>query len=211
MDLNPTPAAADPVRSSRERLLESAAGLFSTQGYAHVSLDQVLRDSGVVRSNFYYHFRGKEDLALSVIDLWLEHLQQSVLVPIEQAAGLSPLERAHRLLHALIEDLEAQGCRGGCPFGTMASSESEHNERFRTKLIGIFEGFLAHLTGLFAAAREAGQLRADAPAPEALAAVTLSIVQGGYLLSKTFRDASTMRTAVDVWMHAVSANSDSVM
>lgn len=204
MDATPS-TASDPARSSRERLLESAAGLFSAQGYSHVSLDQILRDSGVVRSNFYYHFRGKEDLALAVMDLWLERLQKSVLGPVETAEGLTPLERAHGVLHALIEDLESQGCRGGCPFGTMANSESEHNERFRAKLIGIFAGFLEHLTTLFAAARDAGQLRPDAPAPEDLAAVTLSIVQGGYLLSKTFRDAGTMRTAVDVWVHSVAS------
>jgi TetR/AcrR family transcriptional regulator, transcriptional repressor for nem operon len=193
-----------PTGSSRDRLLAAAADLFYEQGYGHVSLDQILQASGVVRSNFYYHFKGKEDLGLTVIDVWLERLNEKVLTPVEHAT-LGPLAKARMLLDALITTLESGDCRGGCPFGTMASAESEHNERFRAKLSGVFDGFLTHLETLFAAAAAAGELTPTAPSPADLAAVTLSVVQGGYVLSKTFRDAGTMRTAVTRWIDAVAA------
>ncbi len=47
---------------TRQRILESAARLFATQGYAAISIEEVMRACGLTRGGFYAHFRSKAAL-----------------------------------------------------------------------------------------------------------------------------------------------------
>ena len=198
-------AGRDTARSSRDRLIAAAALLFHERGYRHVSLERVLREAGVSRSNLYYHFRSKEDLAVAVIDAWLEDVSRAVLEPALATDGLTPLGRVRAVVDGLITRLDADNCRGGCPFGTLANSEAEHNDRFRQKLVETFDSFAALLEKLYADAAACGELPPAAPPPTQLAAGTLGLIQGGYLLSKTYGDITPMRLAADGWMDLLAA------
>src|SRR5262245_41727668 len=101
---------------ARERLLATSAEVFRESGYRAASLDDILRRSGVAKSNFYYHFAGKLELACAAVDLWAELLGASLLGPLENAAH-SGLER----LRGFVAAFEA-GCLSGaigCPFGML--------------------------------------------------------------------------------------------
>ena len=208
IDAEALPRARQPDdhRSSRERLVEAAATLFHEEGYHKVSLDRVLRDAGVVRSNFYYHFKSKEELAIAVIDTWLDDLTFNVIGPALADEALTPLQRVRRILEGLVEELECGGCRGGCPFGSLANAEAEHNERFRQKLEEAFNGFATLLEQLFTQSVEAGEL-AGQLSPARLAACTLAVVQGSYLLTKAYAGTTPMRQAVEGLLEALDANS----
>src|ERR1700740_1671117 len=53
---------------TRDQILEAAARLIHLQGYHCTSLDDVLRESGVGKGNFYYYFESKEQLGYAIID-----------------------------------------------------------------------------------------------------------------------------------------------
>src|SRR5581483_2166572 len=61
-----------PVTSSRspvkEQILEVATRLMAVQGYHRTSLDDVLRESGAGKGNFYHYFHSKEDLGFAIVD-----------------------------------------------------------------------------------------------------------------------------------------------
>ena len=42
--------------------------LFHDHGYQGTGLEDILSSSGVCKSNFYYHFKSKEELGLKVIE-----------------------------------------------------------------------------------------------------------------------------------------------
>ncbi len=59
------PPAADV--SGRGRILREARLLFTAQGYAAVSMQQIADAAAVNKATLYHHFRDKEDLFLSVM------------------------------------------------------------------------------------------------------------------------------------------------
>jgi AcrR family transcriptional regulator len=84
---------------ARERILESAVGLFAEQGYDATSVAQVITRAGVAKGGFYHHFASKEALLYEVYgDLIARQLAalEDIL-----ARGLTPAET----LRALIGDL----------------------------------------------------------------------------------------------------------
>ena len=49
-------------RRTRQRILESAARLFTARGFDAVSIEDVMRDCGLTRGGFYAHFASKAAL-----------------------------------------------------------------------------------------------------------------------------------------------------
>jgi AcrR family transcriptional regulator len=81
--------------SSRARILREARALFTAQGYAAVSMQQIADASGVNKATLYHHFRHKEDLFISVMDEEFARMAAEVGAAI--AAGGSLREQLARV------------------------------------------------------------------------------------------------------------------
>jgi AcrR family transcriptional regulator len=104
-----TPSAAKHPRStqaersarSRSALLESAARGLSRHGYANLVLEEVARDAGYTRGALYHQFKGKEDLALAVLEwvdeTWWPEVGALAEDQPDAAAGLLAMARAHAI------------------------------------------------------------------------------------------------------------------
>ena len=54
--------------SNRDKIVETAVELFHFFGYDGTSIDMLIKEAGVSKSNFYYYFEGKEALGLEVME-----------------------------------------------------------------------------------------------------------------------------------------------
>jgi AcrR family transcriptional regulator len=80
---------------TREKILETAIRLFSTQGYATTSLSQVAKDAEVSKALIFWHFENKETLFRTVVQRALEPYFINVLDDLE---GLSEPDQIARLV-----------------------------------------------------------------------------------------------------------------
>jgi TetR/AcrR family transcriptional repressor of nem operon len=56
------PYAAEHKQETRTRIIKSARRLFNRNGFAEVTIDEIMDDAGLTRGGFYKHFAAKEDL-----------------------------------------------------------------------------------------------------------------------------------------------------
>src|SRR4051794_2805252 len=109
-----TPMSTGP--GSREKILLSARELFYYVGYQSTSVDDILRVCGVAKSDFYYHFHTKDDLALAVLEAHASEFRSKALALLTDARR-EPADRLERFCEELLTaQLEVQNL-GGCPFG----------------------------------------------------------------------------------------------
>ena len=59
---------------TRTRIIESAKKLFAEQGYQKTTVMDISRQAGLSEAALYDHFQGKEDLLLTIPDLWVSEL-----------------------------------------------------------------------------------------------------------------------------------------
>lgn len=68
----------DRGEATRRRILEVAARHLLERGYAGTSLNEVIRDSGLTKGGFYFHFTSKAEVALATLDMvrgeWRDHI-----------------------------------------------------------------------------------------------------------------------------------------
>jgi AcrR family transcriptional regulator len=61
------PTLATPEATGRQRILRAARALFTANGYATVSMQQIADAAAVNKATLYHHFRDKEDLFVAVM------------------------------------------------------------------------------------------------------------------------------------------------
>jgi len=181
--------------ATRDQILDAAARLIHLRGYHGTSLDDVLRESGVGKGNFYYYFRSKEDLGFAIIDRVVERFLERTLEPAFVDPTADPLDQVRAFLDRLLEVQRQRNCVGGCPMGNLACELSDVHEGFRQRLADIFERWRVMLATTLERGRESGRLRADLDAASA-AGFVVAALEGAILMAKVTKDISVMEKCV---------------
>jgi TetR/AcrR family transcriptional regulator len=109
--------AGPTISNARERLLETAIGMFAEKGYAGTSVREIVEQAGVSKPVLYYYFNSKEGLFLAILDL-AENLQKELLSEVLRSegdvlnrllilyrriyAGISERRSLYKMIHGLI-------------------------------------------------------------------------------------------------------------
>jgi TetR/AcrR family transcriptional regulator, transcriptional repressor for nem operon len=189
--------------SSREKILEAALEQFYKKGYLATSVDDIIAQANVSKSNFYYHFKSKEDLGITVLEMRSEELS-GVLGRTLCNEGVAPSQRLIGFLDFLIETQEARFEKGGCPFGNLVAEMAEHSERFRCHLSSMFGSMSAHIAEVLSEGQQAGEFRRDIEAGE-LASLFVQTIQGMLLMTKCHKSVDSLGSGARVLMKLISA------
>src|SRR5262245_34932562 len=181
--------------TTRDQILDAAARLIHLRGYHCTSLDDVLRESGVGKGNFYYYFKSKEDLGYAIIDRVMQAFIARALDPVFTDSSADPVAQIHQFLDRVLDTQRQRNCVGGCPMGNLASELSDVHEGFRQRLADIFIEWRSRLTDALARGRESGRVRSDCH-PPAVAQFLVAALEGAILLAKVTKDISVMEDCV---------------
>jgi AcrR family transcriptional regulator len=95
----PRRTQAERRATTRAALLEAAARGLSRSGYGNLVLEQVASEAGYTRGALYHQFRGKEELALAVVEWVSTTWEEAVWEPAQREPGpatvLIALARGH--------------------------------------------------------------------------------------------------------------------
>ncbi|MFD2131502.1 TetR/AcrR family transcriptional regulator [Pseudogracilibacillus auburnensis] len=56
----------------RKEILDVAEKLFSTKGYVHTTINDILKTIGIAKGTFYYHFQSKEAVMDAIVERFIE-------------------------------------------------------------------------------------------------------------------------------------------
>ncbi len=178
---------------NRTRLIEAAADLFYRQGYQATSVEEVLAATGVARSNFYYHFASKLELAREVVGYWIAEYDRNLVKPTLGNPSLSPVQRLRRLFAHAEGSQDCAAGHSGCPLGSLAVELAQHDREMQAVLSDYFSRLQERLTDTIAEGVARGELKATRPSDAAQ--VALSVLEGALLLSRTHQRSSKVSPA----------------
>lgn len=121
---------------SRQRILQSAAELFTRKGFNQVGIDEVMQAANMTRGAFYAHFNSKHELyEQAIIDAGLKaaaHFNQGSQ-SLDQLID-NYLSEAH---------LDSHDIR--CPMACLVSDVAHDDERVKHTYTKMLKGFTAQL------------------------------------------------------------------
>ena len=183
-------------RQTREAILEAATELMHLKGYQATTLDDVLRESGVGKGNFYYHFKSKEELGYAILDQVIASFLGRTLDPCFSDAAAPRLSQIRCFLDRVLAAQRERNCVGGCALGNLASELSDVHEGFRARLSSVFSAWQERLTGVLGEAQAAGSVRSECR-PDAVAQFLVASLEGAILVTKLTKDITVMERCVE--------------
>jgi TetR/AcrR family transcriptional repressor of nem operon len=179
--------------ATRARIVNTAADLIYARGVERTSLDDVMAESDVSKSQLYHYFADKDALVLEVITLQTER----VLSAHRPHLGAMDSLQALRTWRDAVVQLNARARSKGCPLGSLANELANDSETARKRVAAGFAMWSDAIERGLTQMRARGVLSPSAN-PQELAVALLSAVQGGLLLSKTTQSSRPLEIAVDM-------------
>ncbi|TXH69656.1 MAG: TetR/AcrR family transcriptional regulator [Thiothrix sp.] len=136
----PYPATHKP--QTRERILNSAAQLFTKNGYEGVSIDQVMAEAGLTRGAFYSHFADKSSLYAAAIQYASK--ERFRFYRAELTAGVS----IERLIEGYLHPDHIKGRDMPCALAFLVSDISQREQQVRSTYTEVYKGLLQGLEHL---------------------------------------------------------------
>ncbi|HEX9925520.1 MAG TPA: TetR/AcrR family transcriptional regulator [Anaerolineae bacterium] len=91
------PAVMDETKSTRRRILEAAINVFASKGYHDSRVDEIVEESHISKGGIYFHFPGKQQIFLAVVDEFSQLLEERLSTAIGQEAnGIQQVNAALR-------------------------------------------------------------------------------------------------------------------
>ena len=186
-------ALTEELADTKSRVLEAAARLFATQGYANSSLDKVAEHAGLSKGAVYWHFSGKQDLFLEILER--NYRLQLQTLPGEAERVLSAEDPAAALagwLEAQLLCLES-GEEGSMLFLEFATSarEPEVQDRLRR----LHEHLMNRVAELIREMQRRGRLT-DEVDPEGTAMMFDALLKGALVEWVIIPDSDRLRAFV---------------
>jgi TetR/AcrR family transcriptional regulator, transcriptional repressor for nem operon len=180
--------------ATRRRIIDTASQLFFTKGFSRTKLDEILLIAKVRKGNFYYYFRSKDDLALTVIresgrPLVLEWVR-SLIDP-----NADPRDNLDKLSERLMDTEMVKGGQGN-PLSNLALEMSTLSEDFRRELDLIMSEVVSVFAEQIERALGRGNLEINGRSKQ-LAAFVVSQIEGSLLLYRLNRNEQLLRENVD--------------
>lgn len=190
---------------ARKKLVSTAAKLIHTKGFNNTSIQDILDDTSVCRSNFYYHFDSKEQLGFEVLARRMRWWYGFVIKPSLDNENLTPKERLNALLDGVLSIGGSEYGEMGCPFGNLAQEMSYIHESFRETLSEFFGSVVHRIEECLEEGKRIGEFK-DSMSSQRLAEFSIAQIQGSFLLRKTHKDPKVMthniemlREIIDGW------------
>ena len=184
----------DKGAQTRERIVETAATVFSERGFFGSSMTDLLAATGLQKGGLYNHFASKEQLALAAFD-WavgsVERRYERALAGVPGA--VDRLLAIVGVIRGLVED---KALPGGCPILTTAIEADDTMPALRDRARDAMTRWQRLIGSTVKAGVAAGELRPDAD-PYTVATLVTATLEGAVFLCKLYDDPVHMRRAVD--------------
>jgi len=177
-----------PRPSVREEIVQAGLEQFHRHGFNGSSVDDITRSAGVPKGSFYNHFKGKEQLALEVLDRYASAQPTALLLQKD----LPALKRLKKYFTALGDGFIAAGCRQGCMLGNFTSELADHSPPVRKDLSARFAGWVELIAGVIREGQRSGEISATQK-PELLAGFLLSAWEGTLLRARAANDPAIVK------------------
>lgn len=173
-------------------IVHRSADLVYKRGVGYTTLDDVLKECQISKSQLYHYFTDKESLVQQII----LYREQTILQA--QASTLDRLESVEdfHAWCALIAKASELSVNSGCPLGTLAS-ELAHIPTYSSSLDGAFKNWQNLLRDGFRLLIDRNVLRNDTD-PSELALSVLCAIQGGLLISRVYQDPEPLKVALSL-------------
>lgn len=179
---------------TRQYILEKAAPIFNTKGYAGTSITDIMEATGLTKGAIYGNFENKDEVALAAFDHNLAFINR-------------PLAEAIRSKEKALDKLLAMPAfyrgaythiakRGGCAILNAATEVDDTHPQLRKKVLATIKAWKAKIEKNLQFGIDNGELKPGIDTSKT-ADVIIALIEGGIMLAKITGEGTPLNNAMD--------------
>jgi TetR/AcrR family transcriptional regulator, transcriptional repressor for nem operon len=167
-------------QDTRQRIIECAAEVFNTHGYAGTAISELMEATGLRKGGIYRHFSSKEELAEEAF----RYAWAKALVPRRKGVSecASSTGRLRCLVHNFVHN-RPKGLAGGCPLMNTAIDADDTNPILFSAVQSALREWRDFIEEIVREGQRKGELRRDI-SPAIVATTLIGGLEGGLLISR---------------------------
>jgi TetR/AcrR family transcriptional repressor of nem operon len=182
---------------NKQKLLQSAVDLILTKGFECAGVAEILENAETQKSNFYYHYKSKEDLCLDAFDVIEEHFLENLVKPNLLDKSKPAKERFKQFFGFIMCAIEGKCCQGGCPFVNLACETCDSHPQFAAKIDRFFDKYASVIQECYRDGVANGEFRSDLEDFD-VGHFVVAQMSGTMVLTKAHKNTDVMKNNCDV-------------
>jgi len=183
---------------TRTRILDVAEAAVLQKGFGGTSIDELIAETGITKSGFFYHFKDKNELAKALLNRYIENDERIYDEIFGRARDLmdDPLQSfllGLKLLSELLSDLP--NGHPGCLVATVCYYERPFDREIQETNRNAVLAWRRRFGRMFREIMEVYKPREPVDVDQ-LADMVSSVLEGGIILSKTLKEPNTLAEQV---------------
>ena len=135
---------------SKDRILESAAMLFTHHGFEKISIDQVMKNAELTRGAFYSHFSSKSDL-------YAQAIRKAATVAFQRKPVNCPQNMKSFAQYYLSAEHRDDQYEQACPLAFLVSDINQQDSQVKATYTKTLQAFIAQAESLSSSREKALQ------------------------------------------------------
>ena len=141
--------------ATRSNITKAATKLFAENGYQQTTIAEIAKMVGLAEGSIYEHFRGKEDILLTIPDVWVNRAIEELELQLLGIQGA--INKLRKFLWWYMHYIESEPLTAKVVFLFLKT-----NPNFiQTEVYPNVKTFYSYLTKIFEEGRETGELMPD--------------------------------------------------
>lgn len=189
-------------RKTKHAIVEASMKLFAERGYHGVSVAQIAKATSLTKGALYWHFSGKAELFLTVLDRIRDNWQQTVMSRVEASDGA--IEKIEQLFEATGEMVaNADKPHSMHLFLISAGSQPEMRE-FEDAIRAAYSGYFRTLADTLKEGQEAGDIRRDVDTESAAVGI-IGCIEGIVLQARLYPPPTIAAAIAEMKHHFIDS------
>ncbi len=167
-------------KTSREEIIKKSFKVFLSKGYYHTSISDLSKACEIEKAHFYYYFKDKKDIMISVLFFGKEWAIKNMFVNAYNKQ-ISPSERMKKMLEVFksiyLKDYN------GCIFSNTALETSNNDDDFAQVIKEYFDSWKKALIAIYIE-------KFNSPESEQRATRFFNELNGAVMMMKLYKDIS---------------------
>lgn len=180
----------------KHRVLQKARELFLLQGYTATTVDDICRAAGVTKGTFFYHFVTKEQMALTLLERFVEEITAPMAFARDPKATSDPLRRIELMLDSFARSY-AKSSTPGCLMAVFVSELCPTQPEFARLANRALESLQVAFCRELTAAAFFHQIDIDSLAADLMSRSLVCTLEGSVMLARARGDASVVVETIE--------------
>lgn len=192
--LSPELLTMGKAEKTRQYIIEQTAPVFSRQGYAGTSINDLTGVTGLTKGSIYGNFKNKDEVALAAFDYNMGLVVQEIeSMMIPRAAYIDKLLVFTDFYR---DSLRRKRFQWGCPIVNTAPEVDDTHPVLRERVNEAIARWRKTMVRLMEKGMDAGEIKADTQ-PEVMADVIMALIEGAVMLAKSTGRFDMLRHGID--------------